>query len=178
MSESKETIVSKLAGAGNRAGLVNAQAISAMDREVSSTIASVLATIEKMPAKIKPGIMASAQVYIDRINTYLHEAESSRDRSQAAHMAYQDARMRFILSSKNLGNEPLPKKGRVSDMKEFKAVLDNAKAMSDALDERAMAGETSDRMTLEIRSALNELIALTLPTSRSRPSALSNIKAN
>lgn len=178
MSESKGTVVSKLAGAGNRASLINAQSISAMDREVSSTIASVLATIEKMPAKIKPGVMASAQVYVDRIMTYLREAEASRDRSQTAHMAYQDARMRFILSSKNLGAEPLPKKGRVSDMKEFKVVLDNAKAMSDALDERAMAGETSDRMTLEIRSALSELVALTLPSTRVRPSALNNLKSN
>lgn len=180
MSDLKETVVSRLTGAGNRAGLINAQTSSAMDREVASTIASVMAVIDKMPAKIKVGVAASAQVYIDRINAYQHELDASSDRSQSAHMSYQDARMRLILSAKNLGNEAAPKKGRgrVSDMKEFKMVLDYAKSMSDALDERAMAGEACDRMALEIRSALNELIALTMPSARSRPAALSKITAN
>jgi hypothetical protein len=174
-SKEANNTVSHLVGASNRASLINAQFNVAMDREIASTIASAMATIEKLPAKNRVGIMASADVYIDRINTYLRESNTSRDRAQKAHMAYQDARMRLILSSKNL---TVPKKGRIGDTDGFKQILDNAKAMSDALDERAIAGEAGDRMAMEIRSALNELASLAFSAPRARHSSLNPIVAN
>jgi hypothetical protein len=174
-SKEANNTVSHLVGASNRASLINAQFNVAMDREIASTIASAMATIEKLPAKNRVGIMASADVYIDRINTYLRESNAARDRAQKAHMAYQDARMRLILSSKNL---TVPKKGRIGDTDGFKQILDNAKAMSDALDERAIAGEAGDRMAMEIRSALNELASLAFSAPRARHSSLNPIVAN